>query len=80
MLPQPLSREASQALGYQEIGEFLEGQRTLADTIAEVQLRTRQFAKRQLTWFRALPGVEFVKQKLTFERWTDRMSGGPARP
>ena len=75
-LPQPLSREASRALGYREIGEFLDGRRSLAETIAEVQLRTRQFAKRQLTWFRALPGVEFVDAKLTFDRWADRMSGG----
>jgi tRNA dimethylallyltransferase len=75
-LPQPLSREASRALGYREIGEFLDGRRSLTETIAEVQLRTRQFAKRQLTWFRALPGVEFVDGKLTFERWVERMTGG----
>ena len=74
-LPQPLSREAAQALGYREIGEFLEKKRSLTEAVAEVQLRTRQFAKRQLTWFRALAGVEFVEPKLTFERWTDRMSG-----
>lgn len=74
-LPRPLSREAGMALGYREIGELVDGRRSLAETIAEVQLRTRQFAKRQLTWFRALPGVEFVDAKLTFDRWTDRMSG-----
>ena len=71
-----LSREASQALGYREITAHLEGRGSLAETVAEVQLRTRQFAKRQLTWFRALPGVEFVDRKLTFERWADRMTGG----
>jgi tRNA dimethylallyltransferase len=75
-LPQPLSREASRALGYREVGEFLDGRRSLADTAAEVQLRTRQFAKRQLTWFRALPGVEFVDASLTFDRWAERMAGG----
>jgi tRNA dimethylallyltransferase len=74
-LQHPQSREASQALGYREIGEHLDGKRTLAETIAEVQLRTRQFAKRQLTWFRALPGCEFCVRELTFERWADRMSG-----
>jgi tRNA dimethylallyltransferase len=74
-LQYPLSREASQALGYREIGEHLDGKRTLAQTVAEVQLRTRQFAKRQLTWFRALPGCEFCARELTFERWADRMSG-----
>jgi tRNA dimethylallyltransferase len=75
-LPRPLSREASQALGYREIAHHLDGKQSLADTVAEVQLRTRQFAKRQLTWFRSLPGCEFCDAKLTFARWNDSMSGG----
>lgn len=73
MLSKPLSREASQALGYQEISELLDGKRTLADTIAEIQLRTRQFAKRQLTWFRRLPGCRFADVKLTFDLWSVKM-------
>jgi tRNA dimethylallyltransferase len=73
-LPRPLSKEASQALGYREIGEHLDGNRTLEETVAEVRLRTRQFAKRQLTWFRSLPGLEFCEAKLTFARWGDRMA------
>ena len=75
-LPLSLSREASHALGYREIMRYLDGRRSLAETVAEVQLRTRQFAKRQLTWFRALPGCEMVNAKLTFQRWVNRMSGG----
>lgn len=73
-LPQPVGREAAQALGYREIGEFLDGRATSSETIAEVQLHTRQFAKRQLTWFRSLPGCEFCEPKLTFGRWSDRMT------
>ena len=78
-LSQPLSREASQALGYREIGEYIDGKQALDSTVAEVQLRTRQYAKRQLTWFRALPGVEFCEAKLTFVRWDARMSGGRSK-
>jgi len=52
--PGGLGRTARQAVGYREIAEHLEGVRPLAETIALVQLRTRQFAKRQLTWFRSL--------------------------
>jgi len=74
----PLSRQASQALGYREIGEYLDGRRSLPETVAAVQLRTRQFAKRQLTWFRGLPGCEFCDWKLTFERWSDRMAARSA--
>ncbi|MGL6074550.1 MAG: tRNA (adenosine(37)-N6)-dimethylallyltransferase MiaA [Fimbriiglobus sp.] len=52
-----LGPEASQALGYHELAEVLASKRTLADAVAEIQLRTRQFAKRQLTWFRRLPNL-----------------------
>lgn len=50
----PFSRTAAQALGYREVLEHLAGARDLAATIDLVKTRTRQFAKRQLTWFRSL--------------------------
>ena len=43
---------ALQAIGYRQVGEHLRGEHTLAETIELVKIRTRQFAKRQLTWFR----------------------------
>ncbi len=49
-----LSLTARQALGYREVLEHLAGQRDLAETIALIKTRTRQFAKRQMTWFRSL--------------------------
>jgi tRNA dimethylallyltransferase len=52
--PHPLSRTAAQAVGYREVIEHLQGVRNLPDTVSLVKLRTRQFAKRQLTWFRSL--------------------------
>jgi tRNA dimethylallyltransferase len=76
----PLSREARMALGYREIGEYLDGQRTLPETVAEVQLRTRQYAKRQLTWFRGLPGCEPADRKLTIERWVRTMPASSSGP
>ncbi|MSR54647.1 MAG: tRNA (adenosine(37)-N6)-dimethylallyltransferase MiaA [Gemmataceae bacterium] len=71
-LPRPLSREASQALGYREIVAVLDGRQTLEATIAEVQLRTRQYAKRQMTWFRSLVGCEVCAADSVFARWTER--------
>ncbi|MCC7087079.1 MAG: tRNA (adenosine(37)-N6)-dimethylallyltransferase MiaA [Pirellulales bacterium] len=47
-------RTARQAVGYREVIEYLRGERDLAATIELAKLRTRQFAKRQLTWFRGL--------------------------
>jgi tRNA dimethylallyltransferase len=72
-LPRPLSREASQALGYREIGEHLDGRRGLQETVGLIQMRTRQFAKRQLTWLRHLPGVQLCDAKLTFSLWPPKM-------
>jgi tRNA dimethylallyltransferase len=43
---------ASQALGYKQVIEHLNGVRSLPETIELVKTRTWQFAKRQLTWFR----------------------------
>jgi len=59
--PQPLSRTARQAVGYREVLEHLHGARDLPDTIALVKLRTRQFAKRQMTWFRSLSECRTVE-------------------
>ncbi len=43
---------ALQAIGYRQVVEHLRGERGQAETIELVKIRTRQFAKRQLTWFR----------------------------
>jgi tRNA dimethylallyltransferase len=69
-LAQPLSKEASQALGYKEMFAHIDGQATLAETIQRIQTRTRNFAKRQITWFRHLPECRPVSAELTFKLWT----------
>jgi tRNA dimethylallyltransferase len=53
-------RTARQALGYREVLEHLDGRRNLAETIELVKTRTRQFAKRQLTWFRSLSECRWI--------------------
>jgi tRNA dimethylallyltransferase len=68
-LPRPLSREAAQALGYKEILAHLDGHSTLAEAVAQIQISTRQFAKRQVTWFRHLPEAQRVTRELTFPAW-----------
>ncbi len=52
--PHPLSRTASRALGYNILFAHLQGQYALPKAIGLIQTRTRQFAKRQHTWFRNL--------------------------
>src|SRR5262249_43689551 len=64
-LPRPRSREAAQALGYREIGDLLDGKISLPATVRLIQTPSRQFAKRQLTWFRHLPDCRNVPPDLT---------------
>lgn len=52
---------ALQALGYRQVLEYLEGRRSLTETIALVKQRTRQFAKRQRTWFRGQMPLRWVE-------------------
>lgn len=43
---------AMQAIGYKEFAAALRGEEPLSDAVAAVKLRSRQYAKRQRTWFR----------------------------
>nr|WP_325185376.1 tRNA (adenosine(37)-N6)-dimethylallyltransferase MiaA [uncultured Oscillibacter sp.] len=62
LLRRRLPRDATcmQAIGYKEFLGVLDGSRTEAEAIAEVKLRTRQYAKRQLTWLRRNPDVHWI--------------------
>ncbi len=46
-------------LGYQEIKQYLAGDISLDDAKNLTVLHTRQFAKRQRTWFRAYPQINW---------------------
>ena len=46
-------------LGYAEIKAHLLDNYSLEDAIAEIIIHTRQFAKRQRTWFRAYPEIQW---------------------
>lgn len=43
---------AAQAIGCKELYPYFRGEKTLAECVEELKLRTRQYSKRQLTWFR----------------------------
>jgi tRNA dimethylallyltransferase len=55
------NKTAMQAIGYRQVVEHLRGERSLLETIELVKIRTRQFAKRQLTWFRAQKNMEWIE-------------------
>jgi tRNA dimethylallyltransferase len=57
------NKTAMQAIGYRQVVEHLRGDRSLKETIELVKVRTRQFAKRQLTWFRRQLDPEWIELK-----------------
>ncbi len=59
-----LSRTAAQAVGYREVIDYLAaGETNRTECIERVQARTRQFARRQITWFNSLSECTFVPQR-----------------
>lgn len=56
----PLSRTASQAVGYREVTAYLSGKHSLEETIELVRRRTHRLAKHQMTWYRSLSECRFV--------------------
>ena len=56
----PRDATALQAIGYKEFLGVLDGTATVEEAIAEVKLRSRQYAKRQLTWLRRNPDIHWI--------------------
>lgn len=52
---------AGEALAYKQLLEHLDGEKSLEDAIDEIKRRTRNYAKRQLTWFRSDPRVRWFE-------------------
>ena len=61
------NKTAMQAIGYRQVVEHLRGERSLAETVELVKTKTRQLAKRQLTWFRKQPGLDWIQLAPTDE-------------
>jgi tRNA dimethylallyltransferase len=57
----PSSAKPFQFIGYAQIADYLEGKLSLAAAIAQIQQSTRQFSKRQGTWFRKEAGVHWLE-------------------
>jgi tRNA dimethylallyltransferase len=51
---------ALQTVGYKEIFEYLDGKSSLDEAVANIKTNTRRYAKRQLTWFRKDPSVQWT--------------------
>lgn len=55
------NKTAGQALGYRQVSEYLAGLRPLHATMELVKQKTRQYAKRQFTWFRHQVQLDWIQ-------------------
>jgi tRNA dimethylallyltransferase len=46
--------------GYPELVQVVQGQRSLEDAIAQIQINIHQYARRQMTWFRRNPAIHWL--------------------
>ena len=61
----PSDAPIRRASGVPEFGAVLAGTRSLAGALASAKLATRQYAKRQLTWFRNQPPADWARLTMT---------------
>ena len=52
--------QSMQAIGYKELVVYLEGKSSLEESIAQIKQSTRNYAKRQLTWFRGFKEASWI--------------------
>ena len=55
------NHNALQTVGYKELFDYFNGMITREEAIEAIKKNTRNYAKRQLTWFRKMEGVEWVR-------------------
>ena len=59
-LPENISETAIKAIGIREIKDYLNGKMSLDESISTIQKISRNYAKRQITWFKRESGFQRV--------------------
>ena len=55
-----LDSAAMKGLGYRQVAEYLAGEYDAVEMVRRFKRDTRHYSKRQLTWFRKEPGIQWV--------------------
>ncbi len=55
----PRDCQAMQAIGYRQMAAYLDGSLSYAEMVSKVKQATRNFAKRQLTWYKKMPYIKW---------------------
>ena len=62
----PPGAPAGRAIGYAEAAAVLEGRMDRAEAVQRITRRSLQYAKRQRTWFRKTPGLQWLESGVDF--------------
>jgi tRNA dimethylallyltransferase len=54
------THKALQTVGYKELFDYLDGACSLDEAVANIKTNTRHYAKRQLTWFKKNPAIQWT--------------------
>ena len=73
----PRTSAAMKGLGYRQVAEHLAGEYEFAEMVRRFKRDTRRFSKRQMTWFRKEPGVQWltIGESETIQRTAARVIG-----
>lgn len=52
--------QAMKGIGYKEFFPYFRGEISLEETVEKIQQNTRRFAKRQITWYKRMPYIEWI--------------------
>jgi len=66
----PETHTAMQGIGYKQFAPYLEGKASLKEAVERVKIETRQFAKRQMSWFRREKDIRWLEADLGCEALT----------
>ncbi len=58
---------AAQAIGYKELKSYIDGEKELSECIEKLKRATRNYAKRQLTWFNKIKDLNRIKIESGFD-------------
>jgi len=53
----PPNLPAMSGIGYAELNAVIDGKKSLSEAVERIKARTRQYARRQMTWFKRDPGI-----------------------
>ena len=59
------THQSLQGIGYKEIFEYLSGRLPLDEAVEKIKLNTRHYAKRQITFFKKIPDLIYLKKEKT---------------